>query len=67
MKPSHLGPDYGAQFSDGSVAAGFSRERMSAASAAELDERIREIVTPFASAGDLRYEVWAEVAWGVGG
>jgi len=40
---------------------------MSVASAAELDERIREIVTPFASAGDLRYEVRAEVASGVGG
>ena len=39
---------------------------MSAASAAELDERIRNIVTPFACGGDLRYEVQAEVAWGLG-
>ena len=88
-KPTHLQPEYGAQFSDSSVAAaygfrppypeeaytntsgharnGFSRDRMSPSSAAELDARIREIVTAFAVSGRLRFEVQVEVAWGVPG
>ena len=44
---------------------GFSRDRMSKAGAAELDERIRRMVEPFAPAGHLSYDVWVDVAWGV--
>jgi len=40
---------------------------MSPSSAAELDTRIREIVTAFAVSGRLRFEVQVEVAWGVPG
>jgi SAM-dependent methyltransferase len=44
---------------------GFSRNRMPALSAAEFDERVREVVMPYADAGVLRYEVQVEMAWGV--
>lgn len=44
---------------------GFSRDRMSASRALEFDERLREIVMPYAHAGVLWYAVQVDLAWGI--
>jgi SAM-dependent methyltransferase len=44
---------------------GFSRDRMGALRAVEFDERVHAIVTPYADAGLLQYDVQVELAWGI--
>jgi SAM-dependent methyltransferase len=44
---------------------GFSRERMGEESARAFDEAVTALVTPYAQAGQLNFQLTGEIAWGL--